>query len=549
MGDWSGLRNLSSRIPQSEVTLAHMSNMRMSRTRRMRMAELAAKVGARHAVYGRLSLETEDTTSPARQLEIGERRVEERNGIYDRAVDHYEDIDKSGFDEAVDRPGFNRLMANLDQYDVIVVYRLDRLTRRITRFAELLKKLQEHNVTLISATEPFDTSDPMGKAMTWIIMVFAELESETIGARMQSAQNYMVRNGRFRGGQRPFGWHVSNTWELGGTYLTLHEPEAKHLRKAVGQVLSGQSIRSICVSWNEFGLKTSRGNAWAQGTLSHMLRNPILKGHGIFGETVLKDAEGAPVQVAEPLIDEVTWTRLQDVLAKRGKGGGGAHKGPSLLGGIATCALCKRPLRANSRSYVCPSFSDSHKGKTASKRKRDCVGVCVERSKLDPWVLTWVLDRLSDSRMRKAEERLAATFARRAEANSYDQSRADLSRKLDRLEEDRYDGLYDSIDERARFKRRRAEIMSEIVALDEANTAPADLMAAFDMPLTMDELLAKDIVEVRQFLMGVLGALEVRKGVRGSRRPVSDRVEIELVEALQDGRRPQRKSRRTAKAS
>lgn len=521
----------------------------MSRTRRMRMAQLSAEVGARHAAYGRLSLETEDTTSPARQKEITGRRIEERNGIYDPEVDYYEDIDKSGFAEDIDRPGFNRLLENLDQYDVLVVYRLDRLTRRLTKFADLLKKLKEHNVTLVSATEPFDTSDPMGQAMVWIIIVFAELESETIGVRMQSAQNFMVRNGKYRGGQRPFGWKKGNTEIAGGVYLERQEPEASILFDGIMEIIAGKSIRSVCVGWNEDNVLTSRGNAWAQGTLSHMLRNPVLKGHGIFGETILRDAEGVPIQVAEPLIDEILWTKLQHVLETRGRGGGRAHKGLSLLGGIATCCFCKRPLRASSRSYVCPSFSDAHRGKgTAAIKKRDCVGVCIDRAKLDAWLLVWVTEQLGSAQIRKAQEEAEAAFAERAADNRYQERRDELSRKLDRLEEDRYDGMYDTVEARARFKTRRAEIIDELVALDEAHNPPDDFVT-FEMPLTIDELQGKDITEVRLFLMGVIGKLVVRKGTRGSRRPVSERVDVALVEALRGDTRSGRKSRRTAEAS
>lgn len=496
------------------------------------MAELATELGARHAGYGRLSIETEDTTSPARQKKIIGGRIVERSGVYDPEVDYYEDIDKSGYDETVERADFDRLMANLDLYDVIVVYRLDRITRRIGRFAEILKKLQEHNVTLISATESFDTSTPLGQAMVWIIMVFAQMESETIGIRMQSAQDHMVRHGRFRGGQRPFGWQVSNTFEVGGLYLTLNEDEAKFLRKAITDVLAGKSIRSICVEWNDIELQTSRGNAWSQGTLSHMLRNPILIGHGIFGETVLKDDAGEPIKVAEPLIDDITWVKLQKTLGARGKGGGGAQKGLSLLAGIATCALCKRPLVANARSYVCPTYNDRGGKDRGSSRERDCIGVSVDRAKLDPWVLAWVAAQLSSDRVRRAQAEAVSAFDERAASNRYQERRAELSRKLDRLEEDRYDGMYDTVEARGRFKKRRAEIIDELVVLDEENSPPDDLVA-FDLPLSIEEMQDRDISDVRRFLMGVIGKLEIMKGTRGSRRPVSERVNADLVEALQ----------------
>lgn len=527
---------------------------RVSRTRRMHMAKAVQETGTglRAAGYGRLSLETPDTTSPERQRDVVETCVRNRNYAWDPVTDYHEDIDKSGFDTEVQRDGLERLKANLDRYDVIVVYRLDRLTRRLIEFAELLQLLAKHNVTLVSATESFDTSTPMGQAMVWIVMIFAQMESENIGVRMQQTHSHFVRNGRFRGGQRPFGWKKSNSYEAGGWYLRLDEEEAGLLREAVEAVLVGRSIRSICVEWNERGIKTARGNDWSQGTLSHLLRNEVLIGHGIFGETVIKDEQGNPIQVAEPLLDEPTWARLQQVLNARNKGAGLVRQ-PSLLAGIATCAFCGRTLRANSRSYICPSFNDAHADEngntTRASTERDCPGVAIEKKILDPWVLTWVVTKINQSRTMAKKAAVAAEKAEKKREAEYRKLRRTISQKLDRLEEDRYDGMYDGFEERKRFKARREALIDEIVALD-AQYAPsthlADILAE---PLTVDALLARDVLDLRRFLQGVIGKLEVRKGTRGSRRPASDRVDAELVAALRAGRPRSQSPRPSVEAS
>lgn len=535
-----------------------MSQKRISRTRRNALkknADGADRTLQRNAGYGRLSLVTEDTTSPERQREVVEGTIAGRGGSYDPAEDYYEDLDKSAYDEFVERPGFNRLMASLDQYDVIVVYRLDRVSRRIIRFMQIYSEMVAHDVVVVSATEPFDTSSEIGKAIMVLLATFAEMESEAIGTRVQGAQQHMVKNGRYRGGQRPFGWEKASSYQPGGLYFKLNEDESPLLLQAVLDVIARtRSIRGICIDWNDAGVLTARGNPWSQGTLSHLLRNEVLIGHGVFGETLIRDDAGKPLTVAESLVDEPTWYKLQDVLNGNSIGGGGVARGVSLLGGIATCALCGRPLRANARSYICPSFNDARQPKegqvsTAALRERDCVGVSIERRILDAWFLVWLVEKLNASRLTAAKRSVAAKRVAEKRQEEYHRRCMEISAKLDRLEEDRYDGLYDDLESRRRFKKRREDLTSARVQLD-AEFAPAvDLAELLTGPLTVEGLLARDIGDLRRFIMNVTGTLKVRKGTRGSRKPASERVDAELVEALQGGRQFASRSPRTAQVS
>ena len=133
----------------------------------------------RDAVYARQSVEKKDSLSLSGQLDLCRRAAGER----ELAV--YQDAGYSG--KNTDRPAFQKLMRDVQagQIAAIYVYRLDRFSRSVADFGRLWQVLQAHQVEFVSVSENFDTSTPMGRAMLHIIMVFAQLERETIAQRVR----------------------------------------------------------------------------------------------------------------------------------------------------------------------------------------------------------------------------------------------------------------------------------------------------------------------------------------------------------------------------
>ena len=162
---------------------------------------------ARIALYSRKSKFTGKGESIANQIELCREHV--RNTMGQEAVARcvvFEDEGFSGKD--LKRPAFQRMMEQMRQkrISVIVVYRLDRVSRNISDFSGLIDELTKQNVAFVSIREQFDTSTPMGRAMMFIISVFSQLERETIAERIRDNMHELAKTGRWLGGNTPTGF-------------------------------------------------------------------------------------------------------------------------------------------------------------------------------------------------------------------------------------------------------------------------------------------------------------------------------------------------------
>jgi site-specific DNA recombinase len=122
-----------------------------------------------------------------------------------RIVAHHEDR-ASGTN--LDRPGLQAALdaARAGKVDVLLVYRVDRLSRKVRQLSQLAEELDRHNVVLRSATEPFDTGSPTGRMMLQMLGVFAEFEHATIVDRITAGIERRAKQGRWCSGRPPFGY-------------------------------------------------------------------------------------------------------------------------------------------------------------------------------------------------------------------------------------------------------------------------------------------------------------------------------------------------------
>ena len=152
------------------------------------------------AIYTRQSKDKKESLSIAGQIE----RCKLECSHPDTAL-IYEDRGFSG--KNTQRPGFQKMLddVKVGKIEKIVVYRLDRLSRSILDFGQLWHELEANNVDFISVNERFDTSTPMGRAMIYIIMVFAQLERETSAERVTDNYYTRIKRGNWPGGPAPYG--------------------------------------------------------------------------------------------------------------------------------------------------------------------------------------------------------------------------------------------------------------------------------------------------------------------------------------------------------
>lgn len=223
------------------------------------------------AVYARQSLDKKDSISIETQIELCKRE------IGDEPYKAY--VDKGYSGKNTNRPQFKAMMQDVESGAVskIIVYKLDRLSRSTLDFGELMDALSKRNVEFSSTREKFDTSTPIGKAMLNIIMVFAQLERETIQVRVQD--NFRMRSSRGAyDAKAPYGYVKTKTTVQGKAVSTLKPDEvySATVKRIFGQyAYTTASLGYIARMLNQHGIRSANGAAWDSCKLSKLLCNPI----------------------------------------------------------------------------------------------------------------------------------------------------------------------------------------------------------------------------------------------------------------------------------
>ena len=220
--------------------------------------------------YGRKSVDRQDSISIDSQLEFCKHEL--RGESY-RA---YTDNGYSG--KNTDRPKFQELIRDIEHGLIarVVVYKLDRISRSIIDFANMMELFSQYNVEFVSATEKFDTSTPMGRAMLHICIVFAQLERETIQRRVRDAYYSRCQKGFHMSGSAPYGYTLTPT-VVDGIHTKMLTPTPIHAERAklVFEMYAQPhvSFGDIARYFTEHGYDLGKGVV-SRCKLSYMLRNP-----------------------------------------------------------------------------------------------------------------------------------------------------------------------------------------------------------------------------------------------------------------------------------
>ena len=277
----------------------------------------SAKPRKRCAVYCRVSsderLEQEFNSIDA-QKESGQAYVaSQRSEGWIPVADDYDDPGFSGGN--TERPGLKRLMADIErgQVDIVVVYKIDRLTRSLADFSKMVEVFERQGVSFVSVTQQFNTTTSMGRLMLNVLLSFAQFEREVTGERIRDKIAASKRKGMWMGGVPPLGYDVSNR------LLVINDAEATVVRCIFAEMLTIGSPTQIAERLATEGITTK---AWTtqdgqvrSGTrmdrkyLYKLLRNRIY-----LGELSHKGSwfPGAHL----PVIDHGLWGRVHEVLAR-----------------------------------------------------------------------------------------------------------------------------------------------------------------------------------------------------------------------------------------
>ena len=314
--------------------------------------------------------------------------------------DYYDDGGFSG--GSMDRPGLRRLLAEVEagRVDVIVVYKVDRLTRSLADFAKIVDVLDARGASFVSITQAFNTTTSMGRLTLNVLLSFAQFEREVISERVRDKVAASKKKGMWMGGPVPLGYEVV------GRKLLVNETEAETVRGIfqryfeVGTVrllmdaLAAEGVHSKVQRWSSG--RTRGGVPFTRGALYHLLQNRLY-----IGEIVHHDVSypGEHQGIIERSLWDVVQQSLETNRVERRNGTTASQ--PSLLAGM---------LHHHEEGLLTPSHSNKGGRRyryynavgTAGRRPIRLPAADIERAVLealagrlsDP---TWLADALSGS--------------------------------------------------------------------------------------------------------------------------------------------------------
>jgi site-specific DNA recombinase len=256
-----------------------------------------------------------------------------------------EDVDVSGAVSPWERADLGPWLTDpelIAQWDVLVVAKLDRLSRSIVDLHHMIEWCDAHGKTFVSVAESLDLSTATGRMVAKMIGLFAEWELARMSERQTDARKKLRAMGAWAGGVAPYGYDTQTDGSQ--HYLTVNDAQAEVIAYAVAMIIAGKSVRQTAHAMTAEGFAAPRGGKWNASTLGSMLRNPIIHGvltHG--GKPVLGD-DGMPVRLAGACITDETWETLQGKLAAGStRDGRTGHHNAALLAGVVRC-FCGAPL-------------------------------------------------------------------------------------------------------------------------------------------------------------------------------------------------------------
>ena len=272
----------------------------------------------RCAVYTRKSTEDgleQEFNSLDAQREACEAYVlSQRHEGWDLVPDRYDDGGFSG--GSMERPGIKALMADIDagQVDVIVVYKVDRLTRSLADFAKIVERLDARQASFVSVTQAFNTTTSMGRLTLNVLLSFAQFEREVTGERIRDKIAASKKKGIWMGGPVPLGYQVIER------KLVPVPEEAERVCSIMRLYVASFSANRLIADLEAAGIVTKvqqrasgphrGGIPFRRGSLFHLLKNPIYRGKTVHKGQVY-DGEH------EAIVDEGLWEQVKLRLAEK----------------------------------------------------------------------------------------------------------------------------------------------------------------------------------------------------------------------------------------
>lgn len=237
--------------------------------------------------------------------------------------DRYDDGGFSGGN--MERPALKRLLADVQagKIDVIVVYKIDRLSRSMLDFLNLVELFERHNVTFVSVTQSFNTKDAMGRMALNILITFAQFERELIGERIRDKVAASRKKGIWMGGWTPLGYEVRDR------KLVIQETDAERVRTIFRRFAQLKSATLLARELVAAGERNRYGHLLDKGVLYKLLNNRVYIGEAVHKGTSYPGEH-------EAIIDRRLWDQVHAILKEspRKRANNARAQSPALLKGL-----------------------------------------------------------------------------------------------------------------------------------------------------------------------------------------------------------------------
>ena len=278
------------------------------------------KVSLRCAIYTRVSTDSgleQDFNSLDNQREASEAYIKSQaHEGWNLVRDRYDDSGFSG--GSMERPALQKLLGDVQarKIDVVVVYKVDRLTRSLADFAKLVELFDAHGVSFISVTQAFNTTTSMGRLTLNMLLSFAQFEREITGERIRDKVAASKRKGIWMGGAVPLGYRVENR------ALHVVESQAEFVRGLFRRYLETGSVVRLKIALDAENVRSpvrtsgtgraTGGKAFSRGHLYWILSNPIYVGR-------LRHKGQIHEGLHDTIVDPAIWEQVREKLASQAR--------------------------------------------------------------------------------------------------------------------------------------------------------------------------------------------------------------------------------------
>jgi len=387
------------------------------------------------ALYARQSVERENSISCATQLEYCKAVIkpDER----DKKIMIFVDNGFSGGN--INRDGFQKMMKQLKQHKItkVVVYKLDRISRSLSDFVNILQEFKEHNVEFVSSQESFDTSSPYGELIVKILMVFAEFERTSIINRITQAYAHRSELGFYMGGRLPYGFElipavINNVKTKKLNPIPSEIEQLRYIFEVYAQ--EAVSLRRLLKILIVEDKKPLNGSEWTTAKLSTLLKNPIYvkadsdiydyyEQHGtrmvtdvsmftgeygaqLYGHTKHnpESSDWADTKLVllshHGIVDSDIWLKCQKKLEKNRQIGNSISNRTSWLSGKLVCKMCGHTMTTIKGKINKDGEMRRYFNCTGKSHKKSCAGtkVSIYAEDLENMVYDCISDKILELR-------------------------------------------------------------------------------------------------------------------------------------------------------